>query len=477
MNIIIVGGGTAGWLAAYFLVMSKPKKHNITVIESSKIGIIGAGEGSTGTMLELLSGQYFDHRVDIIDFMKHTDSTIKLGIRHENWSVDKDSYFAPLDGSPTWFEYDDKVFKYAFSKYGKEKLHLASYIGHQYENRNFSTPPAFHFDGKKVGDFFKKQCNDAIKLIDSEVNEIELNDNGFVKSVIINNGEKITGDFFIDCSGFSRLLMKKMQIKWLSYKKFLPVDSAIPFIVNYEDNETINPYTKASALSSGWMWEIPLISRKGCGYVFDSNFISPDQAIKEVSTHLNKKIEPIKLINFESGKSENFWEKNVLSLGLSSIFLEPLEATSIHITILQLLQFVKESLFDTIEQTSSMENIISYNNKIHRLCDLTMDFISFHYQGGRKDTKFWNYIQNENIISENARIYKEKCKHHVPGFLEINGIIGSPCAGLWNYIAAGLGILKQSTVLQNLTEENSTHIAESMYNKYFKTKSYIEFLD
>ena len=176
----------------------------------------------------------------------------------------------------------------------------------------------------------------------------------------------------------------------------------------------------------------------------------------------------IKLINFESGKSENFWEKNVLSLGLSSIFLEPLEATSIHITILQLLQFVKESLFDTIEQTSSMENIISYNNKIHRLCDLTMDFISFHYQGGRKDTKFWKYIQNENIISANARIYKEKCKRHVPGFLEINGIIGSPCAGLWNYIAAGLGILKQSTVLQNLTEENSTYIAESMYNKYFR---------
>jgi tryptophan halogenase len=441
MKITIVGGGTAGWIAAYFIAKSQPKKHDITVIESSKLGIIGAGEGSTGSMIDLLNGSFFDYRVSIEEFLKETDGTIKMGIYHQNWTGDNKGYFAPIDGSPTWNSFDDLIFKYVLAKYGKNKMHFASNIGHSYEKKEF-TDNALHFDGHKVGKFFRKQCElDGVSVIDDVVLDATLDDLGNIKNIILESDQIIESDLYIDCTGFAKILMNKLGVGWTSYKQYLPVDTAMPFIIEYEPDETPNPYTKATALSAGWMWEIPLSTRKGCGYVFDSKYISKEDAQTEIENYLGKKIKPIKFINFESGRGDVFWEKNVLSLGLSSVFLEPLEATSIHTTIVQLLFFVKENLCQEKEKTLTKTNRQSYNQKIQKLCDMTVDFVSFHYQGGRCDSPFWEHIKNHDVITPNAKIFKENSKNKIPGFLATSGMIGSPATALWNWISAGINII------------------------------------
>ena len=452
MNIIIAGGGTAGWIAAYFICKSQPNQHNITVIESSEIGIIGAGEGSTGSMFELLDGHFFNYKLDIKNFLEKTDGTYKMGILHQNWTGDNTKYFAPIDVSSTGFSYEDVMFKYVLSQYGVNKMHLSSEIGINYEKKEFHKTSAYHFDGHKVGKFFKSICEqDGVKVIDDVIEDVIL-ENENVSTLILKNSKSIKGDFFIDCTGFKRIIMNKLNVKWKSYSDFLPVNCAMPFILEYEKDEKIVPYTTATALSSGWMWNIPLKTRKGCGYVFDENCISKEQAQNEIENHLQKKIKPIKFIKFDSGRSESFWKNNVLSLGLSSAFVEPLEATSIHFTIIQLLFFVNEYLLEDKNKTLSKYNQKSYNEKICKLFDLTLDFISYHYQGKRNDTKFWQNINGK--MTENAKIYFERSKEKIPSVLETNGIFGSPTSGLWNWISAGLKIITPEQAHNELKNKN-----------------------
>lgn len=482
MKIVIVGGGTAGWIAAYFISKSQPGKHQITVIESAKIGIIGAGEGSTGTMIELLNGSYFDFKVDINTFLKETDGTIKMGIYHKNWNGRDYGYFAPIDSSNTWYQYQDYIFKYVLAKYGREKMHLASSIGLEFEKKAYNGIYACHFDGHKVGKFFKSICEqDGVVTIDNQVKHINLDETGDIGSLELDDGSIIEGDFFVDCTGFSRLLTKKLKVKWKSYAEYLPVNTAMPFILDYEPGETPLPMTSATALSAGWMWDIPLQTRRGCGYVFDKGYISREDAQQEVETYLGKKIKPIKWIEFESGSSEFFWKNNVLALGLASAFLEPLEATSIHSTIIQLLLFVKENLLESKNATVCDYNRDSYNEKITRLYDSMMDFISFHYQGERSDTAFWKNFANGQKASPIAKRYLEKCKHRIPGFLEINGIIGSPSAALWNWIAGGLEIVNSDQAFKELTDQNSWARAEQEFLNFTQPtksqKSYIQYTD
>lgn len=476
MKITIVGGGTAGWIAAYFICKSQPNIHDITVIESSKIGIIGAGEGSTGTMSELLTGQFFNYSVDVEDFLQKTDGTYKLGIMHKNWLGNNGQYFAPIDVSPTAFAYEDLFFKYVYAKYGKEKMHISSEIGINYEKRDYSNTSAFHFDGHKVGKYFKNECEkDGVVTIDSIVNDVAINDSGDITSIELENGQNVKSDFYIDCTGFAKVLINKIGVKWKSYKEYLPVNCAMPFLLPYEENEKPLPYTSATALSSGWMWNIPLRTRKGCGYVFDENCISKEQAQNEIELLLKRKIEPIKFIKFESGRVETFWKNNVLSLGLASAFVEPLEATSIHSTIIQLLFFVKEYLLQDKDKTITEYNKKSYNEKMTKFYDLILDFISYHYQGGRNDTVFWRNINGK--MTPNAKIYYERSKEKIPSVLETNGIFGSPTAGLWNWISAGLNIITPNQANKEITENSIKYnIVKEDYKKFLEKMNYKDYI-
>jgi flavin-dependent dehydrogenase len=474
MKIIIAGAGTAGWIAAYFISKANPNEHDITVIESSKIGIIGAGEGSTGSMLDLLSGKYFPYSIDIEEFLSKTDGTHKLGIYHQNWNGDGEGYFAPIDASNTWAEHEDYIFKYAYSTFGKNKMHIASPIGQQYEAKqpeNF----ALHFDGHKVGQYFKEKClEDGVKVIDTVIKDAVLGNDDNIKSVITEDGIELDAEFFIDCTGFKRILMNKLDTKWVSYKEYLPVDTAMPFLIDYDEGEEIPLYTKATALNAGWMWTIPLQSRKGCGYVFDSNYITKEQAQQEVEEYLGRKITPIKFINFDGGRNEVLWKNNVLALGLSAAFAEPLEATSIHSTITQL-YFFNEYLTSNRDSTVTESNQESYNKKMTRLYDLNFDFISYHYQGQRNDTDFWKDIKAKDRVTPNAKIYLDRSKHKIPSILETDGLYGSPTAALWNWISAGLDIITQDQAKEELLKSRNYNKAEHEFIDFINNSNVIDY--
>jgi tryptophan halogenase len=333
----------------------KPE-HTVTLIESSAIGIVGAGEGSTGLLTGIVNGSMWDFDCDLMEFLKETGATLKFGIKHKGWTPNINRhYLAPLSGSGTSGNSLDYLFALE-QKLNPDNLHLTNDLGilmdrnlssfnlNTFDFDNFGN--ALHFDAHKVGHYFKKKVlkNSQVKLVDDEITEVNIKENGFIKSVKLKSEKVIEGDFFIDASGFSRVLMKKLDNPWVSYSKHLPVNSAMPFLLDYDDSEMPEPWTTAWAQSSGWMWQIPVQERKGCGYVFDSNFITPEKAHEELETSLGKKINPIRVLKFDTGRLEKAWVNNCLALGLASAFAEPLEATSIHSTIVQLVGFIFEFL-------------------------------------------------------------------------------------------------------------------------------------
>lgn len=482
MNITIVGGGTAGWIAAYFILKSQPGLHKITVIESSTIGIIGAGEGSTGALLDLFNGAWFDHKIDIEDFMKKTDSTKKMGIRHINWTGDNTSYFAPLDLSPTGFDLNDYIFKYVLSEFGRDKIHIASKIGIEYENKNYNNNYACHFDAHKVGKYFKDICLlDNATVLDETIKDIIIDpETGFINQLISNNEKIIDGDVFIDCTGFARILMKKLGVNWISHGDILPVNTAMPFVIKYKDNEEIIPETKATALSSGWMWDIPLTTRRGCGYVFDNTFLTKEEAKKEVEDYLGFEITPIKFINFDSGYSEVFWEKNAVCFGLSSSFVEPLEATSIHNTIIQIAIFVNEFLSDDKQLLFTQTNKDAYNQRIIKLNKLTIDFISMHYQGGRTDTPFWKKIKEQKLVTKNADLIINRLPTNISCAAMLDGMYGSFSIPLANWIFAGMNLITRNQAHNDLQKRSMLEFSKKNFNLFYRRiidqKKYITYI-
>lgn len=475
MNITIVGGGTAGWLAAYCISKSQANLHSITVIESSEIGIIGAGEGSTGFFTDVIKGNYFDSDIDLNEFIEYCDATNKIGIKFNNWLGDDTSFFTPVDGSPSAGNMDDYIFKYALHKFGKDKVHIASKIGVDYEGeKNFNVFNAFHFNAHKVGQFFKEKClKNSVTHIDAIVEDCTFDSNsGNINSIILADGRKIEADLFIDCTGFSRVLMKKLNVGWHSYSKYLPCNAAMPFLVDYKENEEIRPWTNATALSAGWMWDIPLQTRRGCGYVYNDNFITKEEAKLEVEALLGREITPIKHISFDPGRSEVFWEKNVLSLGLASCFVEPLQATSIHTTIAQILLFINEFLTDDISTTITPEHQESYNRRTAHFYDLNLDFVSMHYQGHKINTPFWNHIKENNIVSPFAKHIIDRSKTKLVGYYEVANNFGAPAIGLWNWSLAGLDLLNSESAHQDLVNTGRYKIAEDAFLKHITTSDY-----
>lgn len=466
MKIVIVGGGTAGWIAAYYINSAQPNCHDITVVESSQIGIIGAGEGSTGLFTNLLNGVFFPKKIDLEDFINFSDSTNKIGIKFVNWSKEGSNFFSPLDGSNTALSTNDILFKYVLAKFGNEKIHLASRLGIDYfSGKNFENIDALHFNAHKVGQYFKNIClSEGVKCIDAVVEDVSKNNiTGDIETIIFKDQNKLSGDFFIDCSGFNRVLMKTLDVGWISYKKYLPLNAALPFLLEYQPDDIIEPCTTATALSSGWMWDIPLRNRRGCGYVYNDQFLSPDEAKIELEQKLKRPITFIKNIKFDPGRSDTFWKNNVISLGLASSFVEPLQATSIHTTLAQLILFVNDFLLPDKNQVNIVENQKSYNRRISEMYDITLDFISLHYQGGRVDTPFWKWVKEEKIISPYVQDIIERSKHKIIGHHEIGIKYGAPAVGLWNWTIAGLNLVSPDVAERDLKTTGLYNTAENMY--------------
>lgn len=358
-NIVIIGGGTAGWLSALFTQKNYPKS-KIKVIESTKIGILGAGEGSIPDLVSFL----YNLDIDIEDFLKKVHGTKKLGINFENWSGIKSSYIHGFG------EYSEPT---------KEKF-------------------SFHFNARLMADFLKDVAlNRGVEYIDSDVKDFIL-ENNQVKKIKIEDDLLVDVDFLFDCSGFHRLIPKLYNLKWNSYSDQLLVNTALPYFIPRNDPEMYTT-TNSISMKCGWMWQIPLKDRWGCGYIYDKNLLSEDNAKKEVEDYLGTKINFNKSFDFDPGIYETTWVENCLLIGLSSGFLEPLEATSIFTIILQLKTFEKY-------KTDNNENRDKYNEFVNSVNKQNMLFIRLHYDCLRNDTLFWKNYKSLELPLELKNITK-----------------------------------------------------------------------
>ncbi len=464
MNIIIVGGGTAGWLAALFLSKNHPN-HNVTVIASKDIGVIGAGEAVTGSLTDLVVGHYGDFGIDPLDFFQSTGAMPKYGIMHRDWTAKKGfDYFGPIDGTPTGLQIPDSIFTYLAAT-NPEKLHMGTFFGqlcehyvspiskisHEFE---LSTH-AFHFDAKLAANYLEKTALKFpnCKLIDKKIVDVNLKETGNLDSVRLEDGTIEHADFFIDSSGFGRLLMKKLETPWVSYKKWLPINAGLPFFVNYKEGEKPKCYSTAWAQSSGWYWEASVQHRKGCGYTFCEDFISFDQAQAEIEQSLGYEITPIKQFRFDTGRLENTWVKNCLAIGLASSFAEPLEATSIHSTIQQLTHFSFEFLKPTIEDTLNPASQKIYNRRINGMFDDFKEFLISHYLGGRTDSEFWRYISSGATLTDFTKNLRDTCKTRIPTIYDFPSYPGAAGWLIWCHILLGTGQLTPEVAKRHLTRE------------------------
>lgn len=345
-KIVIIGGGTAGWLTA--LVVNKFWQNtDVTIIESSKIGIMGAGEGGTSNFGKMLSLLEIDHK----DFFEKTKSTIKSGIHLYNWT-------------------------------GNNELSKHLFFGDSPNETNKSF--AYHFDARLVAQYFKDVALlRGVKWIDDEVSEIE-RENDVIVKLKLKDTKDIPLDFVFDCSGFARIIINGIHNEnWVSYSKYLIMNKAIVYFLPQEEKLGYGDktHTKMISMNCGWMFQIPLQHRWGCGYVFNDTYISPEDAKKEVEKYLDKEITIQKVFNFNPGTHERSWIGNSIAIGLSYGFIEPLEATSLMSTIMQL-----KRLIDTNFDEKYKER---YNKWCYQINEQNLNFIRYHYLCERDDTQFW----------------------------------------------------------------------------------------
>lgn len=486
MKIVILGGGTAGWLAALMVNKMQPQ-HSITVIESSEIGIVGAGEGSTGTLSDIIRNTYWDFGCDEAEFFRETNATPKLGIHHIDWKVKGHSYLAPIDGAEkgVFGTYPSLMHAlsndHPFHTTTKNGYLLDKNLSPFYFNNNGEIVSdglyAAHFDAHLVGKYFKKKCYN-VQAIDAKVVDALVDTNGFVKNVALDSGQIVEADFFIDASGFSRVLHKKLNVGWISYSKYLPVNTAMPFILPYEENHIIMPVTTAFAQKNGWVWMIPTQERMGCGYVFDSRYTSNEDAQKEIENVFGREITPIRFLNFDTGRSEELWKNNCLFIGLSAAFAEPLEATSIHSTIVQMHYFILNNLKNDVATTCNQGSIRSYNALLGKLYDGFRDFLSVHYSGKRTDSEFWLDITKPEKRTDRALRLLESAKDRSIMDNDLDMMFGFAGSSIWNWILAGLDHLPKETAIKELKQYDQEVLGSNQYHDHIKNmeetaKSYI----
>ena len=450
MKIVIVGGGTAGWLAAmYACRFNSVVKNEIVVIESSTIPTIGAGEGSTGKLADVINNYFTRFGINEIDFLNNTEAILKLGIRFKDWNGDGNDFYNPINPSNTYELSPDSDL---LISHFKGNYHNSSpgafllengYSTYDKNKKDLTAEHGYHFDATKVGQYLKSiAIKNGVECIDTEV--ISLNRNSFtgdLESVNTTSG-KIDADFWFDCSGFARVLIGTMGGGWKSYSEYLPVNGAIPYIHQFEKDEDVKLETLSWAMPNGWMWQIPTQTRYGCGYVYSDKFTTYDKAVAELIKTTGRKIEPLRDLKFEVGRLDKGWINNVVGIGLSSAFLEPLEATSIHSTIIQLdLLFETGLNFINKESVVYKSNIDSYNKFVANLFDDVKDLIQLHYTSQREDTEFWKYCKYEMKRTDKVNEIIDIAKHRSPSMLDFNKYHGYMGWGVWAWTVIGLGHL------------------------------------
>lgn len=424
-RVVILGGGTAGWMSAAMLKKLLGNAIHIELVESEAIGTVGVGEATIPPIKLFNNVLGIDER----EFIKETNATIKLAIKFENWKQKDHSYYHTFgapgkslafcqfhhllkkagqleDDSHLW-QYD---LNYLCAKAGKfAPIHSKDTV--------LELPHAYHFDAGKYAQFLRKFSeNLGVVRTEGQVSQVkQCPTAGNITSLILKSGQQIDGDLFIDCSGFKGLLIQEtLHAGFDDWSHWLRCDRAIA--VPSERNEQTVPYTRSIAHDAGWQWQIPLQHRNGNGLVYSNAYCDDEKALNILTKNIDNKLigEP-NFLRFKTGRRLKQWHKNVVAIGLSSGFLEPLESTSIHLIQSAIIRLTH--LFP--HQGISDDLINEYNKQSKVEFEQIRDFLILHYKATeRTDSQFWRDMQSMdipdslqhkiNVFKENGRLFREQ---------------------------------------------------------------------
>lgn len=410
-HIVILGGGTAGWMAACLFARAWPDAR-VTVVESPAIGIVGVGEGSTPQMRALFA----DLGIAEADWMPAADATYKVGIAFEGWSERPGfaRYFHPFAG--------------AIDRHTQPAFHaaaLARRTGHDvpahpdafFLNTRLAaarraplTPEAFpfdigygyHFDAHKVGGVLRDHAlAHGVTHLSRQVETVEVAEDGHVAALILDGGERLPGDLFVDASGFRSVIAQSaLGVPFVPFDENLFCDRAVT-LPTARDTTGLDAHTTATALTNGWAWRIPLTSRTGNGYVYASRYLSPDAAETELRRHLGvSDTVEARHLTMKVGRIERVWHANCLAIGLAQGFIEPLEATALHLT-----QATIEGFIDALSAGDfTPRHRDAFNTRIARRFEGVRDYIVAHYRlNQRTDTAFWRDNAAHDRLSDDLK--------------------------------------------------------------------------
>ena len=408
-SITIVGGGSAGWMAAAAVATYLGKGAKVRLIESEEIGIVGVGEASV-PHIKLFNGQWLG--IDEAEFVKRTQGTIKLGIQFNDWGRIGDSYMhgfgaigrslGPLPFHQFWLKQYLSGQAAPIGEYSPQTVMAPQGKFAPCDRNAAPNSPladiayAYHFDATLYARFLREVAESrGVQRIEGKIVGVQQRpEDGYIESVTLENGQVVDGELFIDCSGFRGLLIEQtLKTGYEDWSHWLPCDRAMA--VPSASVDPITPYTRATARKAGWQWRIPLQHRVGNGYVYSSQYISDDEAAATLLANLDGEAlaEP-RPLRFTTGMRKKFWNKNVVALGLASGFLEPLESTSIYLAqsgITRLLSlFPKRDFTPLLMERYNRESVFEYER--------VRDFLILHYNATeRDDSPFWNYCRTMEI--------------------------------------------------------------------------------
>ncbi len=449
-QIVIVGGGTAGWMTAAYLKKALDGNCTITVVESPAIRTIGVGEATFSTIK--LFFDWLD--LDESEWMPSCNAAYKMAIKFVGWTARGGHFYHPFQRYEAvngvnlgewWLKLksDQEPFDYAcftvpaLCDHQRSPRYLDGRVfddqvqtafGEEHRaNRGvladhlLQYPYAYHFDASLLADFLKGWATRrGVRHVLDEVVDVTRRENGDIADVVTRNHGELSGDLFVDCTGFRGLLINKtLGEPFVPFSRSLLCDSAIALQVPVDvAKDGIDPYTTATALSSGWVWRIPLYGRIGTGYVYSSAFETPDQAEEEFRRHLGPAAASCNAsrIAMRIGRCRNSWVRNCVAIGLSSGFVEPLESTGIFF-----IQHGIEELVSHLHAPPEEELVKSYNHRVAECIDGVMEFLTLHYRASdRRDTPFWRATQTDIEVPERLAERLRLWQRRLPNRRNIN---------------------------------------------------------
>lgn len=437
-SVLIVGGGTAGWMAAAYLNRALAADVQITVLESPVVGRIGVGEATIPTLRDTLRFIGVEER----DWMRACGATFKSSIKYKNWRVGpnagvEDEFHHPFFPRPEPLIHPYGVSHSQIPGDGFTSVHywmkrvatgrkggfdrLVSPNPALCDERRFEATPedryAYHMDAALLAEFLRKLATGrGVRHVQDHMTDAKLDDRGFIESVKTSSGAVLEAELFLDCTGFRSLLLgKALGEPFQNENECLPNDRAVALSAqNHAETRGIPPYTLAYAMKSGWSWHIPLFHRFGTGYVYSTNFLTPDQAEREMRELLGPDCDEKEVANhiqIRVGRTRRQWVKNCVGVGLAGMFIEPLESTGIFMSEFQISSLV--SCFP--DRTFAPALTRRYNALMDDVYEQIRDFVVMHYvTTSREDTPYWRFIRHELKVPDSLATALEAWKSGLP---------------------------------------------------------------